>query len=95
MATGAARSLKPDLFFDLALFYTRQESFGERYVRYNDFTEQWVFAAGADPAIFYDADGVLKPEFAAHIDRLRDLMVVNDALSVDARRLKARLQSTR
>ena len=92
VASGAARSIEPRLFFDLALFYTRQESFGERYVRYNDFTEQRVFAAGPDASAFYDpASKRLKPEFAAHVDRLRDLQVFNQALSRQAIELRDEL----
>ena len=48
VATGASRALAPQLLYKLALFYTRQESNGERYVRYNDFTESRVFAMGPD-----------------------------------------------
>ena len=92
VASGAARSIEPRLFFNLALFYTRQESFGERYVRYNDFTEQRVFSAGPDTSAFYGpASRRLKPEFAAHVDRLRDLQVFNQALTRQAIELRGEL----
>lgn len=92
IASGATRSLNPRLFFNLALFYTRQESFGERYVRYNDFTEQRVYGAGHDASAFYDpASKRLKPEFAAHVDRLRDLQVFNHALTKQAIELRDEL----
>lgn len=88
VSTGAAKSLPPELFFDLALFYTRQDSFGERYIRYNDFTEQRVYALGADVTALYGADGRLKPEFAAYVDRLRDLRSINDNLTKQAVELR-------
>ena len=92
VASGAARALDPKLFFDLALFYTRLDSFGERYVRYNDFTEQRVFAVGHDAAAFYDpASKRLKPEFAAYVDRLRDLQQFNQALTQQAVTLRDKL----
>lgn len=92
VASGGARSIEPSLFFKLALFYTRQESFGERYVRYNEFTEQRVYGAGHDASAFYDpASKRLKPEFAAHVDRLRDLQVFNQALTRQAIELRDEL----
>jgi hypothetical protein len=89
VASGAARAISPALFFRLALFYTRQESFGERYVRYNDFTEQRVLAAGNDPAVFYDpATHALRPEFSAYVNRLRDLQVVGKQITQQAIELR-------
>ena len=93
VATGAAKSLDPKLLFDLSLFYTRQDSYGERYIRYNDFTESRVLALGPGPAGFYDAaSGRLKPEFAAHIDRLREMQRLARRQSVEARKLRAALE---
>ena len=92
MATGAAKALDPKLFFELTIFYTRQESFGERYIRYNAFTEERVFTLGSDPAALYDPQtGRLKPEFAAHVDRLRDLREINAMLTVQAAALSGEL----
>jgi hypothetical protein len=94
VSTGAARDLDPKLFFDLARYYTRLESYGERYIRYNDFTEQRIFPLGADQLGIYDPkSGRLKPEYAAYVDRLRDLDELAkelDGLAVD---LKARLNA--
>lgn len=96
IASGAARALEPHLFFNLALFYTRQESFGERYVRYNDFTEQRVYGAGHDASVFYDpATERLKLEFAAYVDRLRDLQVFNHAITRQAIELRDELAKKR
>ena len=92
VATGAAKSLEPSLFFELALFYTRQESVGERYARYNNFTEARVLALGPDPAALYDLrTGRLKPEFAAHVDRLRDLRTADTQLTRQAVKLRTDL----
>lgn len=96
VATGAARSLDPALFFRLARFYTRLDSFGERYVRYNDFTEQRVFAVGRDTASFYDPNSKrLKPEFAAYVDRLRDLETGSKQLTGEAIKLREELAKMR
>ena len=96
VASGAARALPPGLFFDFALFYTREESWGERYVRYNDFTEQRIYAAGNDPSIFYDpASKQLKPEFAAHVDRLRDLRAFSRVITAQAVALRDALSKVK
>lgn len=92
VATGAMRALDADLLFRLAMFYNRQDSFGERYVRYAAYTEQHVFVLGANPSVFYDATGALKSEFAAYVDRLRDLLVASRALTVQARGLRDELE---
>lgn len=96
VATGVAKSLEPKLFFRLAHFFNLLDSFGERYIRYNDFTESRVLAAGDDASVFYDpATGVLKPEFRAHIDRLRDLKQVNLDLIDRAARLDEALSQVK
>lgn len=89
--TGAARALDPALFFDLNLFYTRQESFGEQYIRYTEFAEQRIYTLGPNPAVLYDEAGALRPEFAAHLDTLRRLRRMNDVLTVQAVDLRDRL----
>jgi hypothetical protein len=92
VSTGAAKALDPKLFFDLARYYTRLDSFGERYIRYNDFTEQRVFPLGKGQAGIYDRQtGHLKPEYAAYVDRLRDLDEVAKELDGLAADLKTRL----
>lgn len=91
VATGVSRALDSAMLFKLARFYTRQESTGERYIRYNDFTESRVLAMGADQSAAWDGPGRLKPEFAAWIDRLRDLKMANAELTRDALELRAQL----
>lgn len=91
VATGAARSLDPKLFFRLAVFYSRADSFGERYLRYNMFTEERVLPYVSTPAVFYDERGRLKPEYGAYVDRLRDLEREMHALVVEAAKLSGSL----
>jgi hypothetical protein len=94
VSTGAAKALDPKLFFDLARYYTRLDSFGERYIRYNDFSEQRVFSLGPDQAGIYDGKtGRLRPQYAAYVDRLRDLDEVAKELDRLAADLKARLEA--
>lgn len=88
VATGAARSLDPKLFFRLAVFYSRADSFGERYLRYNAFTEERVLPYVGDQRAFYDAQARLKPEYGAYVDRLRDLRAEIHALVVGAAKLR-------
>jgi len=84
IATGAARALDPDLFFRLSRFYSRGDSFGDRYMRYNAFTETRVLPYLGDRAAFYGADGKLKPDYSAYVDRLRDLQREDRALVNEA-----------
>jgi hypothetical protein len=94
VSTGAAKELDPDLFYGLAILYTRLDSYGEKYVRYNDFTEQRVFPLGPDEVGIYDPKtGRLKPEFAAYVDRLRDLEQMTKELDVTAAALKSKLNT--
>lgn len=86
VATGAARSLDPKLFFRLAVFYSRADSFGDRYLRYNTFTEDRVLPYLNDPTVFYEG-GHLKPEYSAYVDRLHDLKREMHALVVEAAEL--------
>ena len=94
VATGVSRALPPDLYYELSRFYSRQELFGERYVRYAQMTEQRVLSLGPEQRGIYDpASGKLKPEYAAYVDRLRDLIDVTQLLDVQARELRARLRA--
>jgi hypothetical protein len=84
VATGAARSLDPGLFFRLARFYNRADSVGDRYQRYNNFSEERVLPYAGTKDTFYDRSGTLKPEFEAYVDRLRDLHREERAVAVEA-----------
>lgn len=92
VATGVSKALPPELFFDLSIFYTRQESVGERYIRYAEMTEQQILPLGPDQRGIYDPEtGKLKPKYAAYVDRLRDLLLVEKELGLKAREVKAKL----
>lgn len=93
VATGVSKALPPDLYYELSRFYTRQESLGERYVRYAQMTEQQVLTLGPEQRGVYDPNGKLKPEYAAYVDRLRDLIAVDQLLQVQARELKTKLRA--
>lgn len=95
VATGVARSIEPRLFFRLASFFNRADSFGERYIRYNHISENRVLPYLATPAHFYAADGTLHPEYAAYVDRLRDLADTTGTLADDAARLQKDLTAQR
>ena len=88
VATGAARSLDPTLFFRLARFYSRAESIGERYERYNAFSEARVLPYLGDRHEFYEHNGRLKPEFVAYVDRLRDIQREQRATIAEAANLR-------
>ncbi|HET9337209.1 MAG TPA: hypothetical protein VFO12_12475 [Sphingomicrobium sp.] len=88
VATGAARALDPKLFFRLARFHGRADSLGDRYIRYNNFSEERVLPYTSQPSAFYDEQGQLKPEYAAYVDRLRDLRREHHALIAEAAQLR-------
>ena len=63
----------PVMLFDLSFFYSEFDGVGRKYIRYVTFVEDQVLPGIIrDDDIFYGADGQLKPEFQANMDRLRD-----------------------
>jgi len=94
VATGAARALDPKLFFQLARFYNRADSFGERYIRYNVFTETQVLPYLGERDRFYAGNGHLKPEYAAYVERLRDLNREQHSQVIEAAKLRDSLPRT-
>jgi hypothetical protein len=88
--TGGARLLPPNLLFDFARFFNRLDSFGERYIRYNDFSEErFLPLADKGEGVFYDAGGALKPEFREHLARLRELRAMQKQMVKDGAKLRA------
>jgi hypothetical protein len=88
--TGGARLLPPDLLFDFARFFNRLDGFGERYIRYNQFTEAHflpVLDQGA--SVFYGPDGALKAEYREHVERLRELRQMEKAMVAENTALRA------
>jgi hypothetical protein len=84
VATGFAKSIDPPLVFHIARFFSRGDGLGDRYQRYNAFTENQILPYLSTPARFYQDDGKLRPEYAAHIDRMREILAVNDELTAEA-----------
>ncbi|HEY5722265.1 MAG TPA: hypothetical protein VIT45_08070 [Allosphingosinicella sp.] len=90
--SGGARMLPPDLLFDFARFFNQMDSFGERYIRYNQFSEERFLPVieQGEPA-FYRPDGSLKPEFREHLERLRELRAMEKALLAEGAQLRSAL----
>ncbi len=95
VATGIARSIEPELVFQIARFFSRGDGLGDRYQRYNAVTETQILPYLDEPARFYGADGKLSPLYAAHIDRLRELLLVSDEMTKEAAELRRRLRAER
>jgi hypothetical protein len=60
--------------YELGFFYNELSGYGDRYVRYAEFTESTVLPLlKVGNSSFYTKDGQkLLPRFAAHMDRLRE-----------------------
>ena len=88
--TGGARLLPPDLLFDFARFFNRMDSLGERYIRYNQFSEdRFLPLVEQGAAAFYRPDGSLKPEYREHVERLRELRQMQRAMVAEGADLRA------
>ena len=95
VATGIARSIEPELVFKIARFFSRGDGLGDRYQRYNAFTEAQILPYRTDPARFYAPDGRLSPLYAAHVERLRELLSVSDEMTKEAAALRRNLRAAR
>jgi hypothetical protein len=93
VATGFAKSIEPQLVFHIARFFSRGDGLGDRYQRYNAFTEAQILPYVATPARFYGPDGKLRPEYAAHVERLREILAVNDELTAEAMGIRKALKT--
>ncbi len=93
VATGVARSIDPELMFRLATHFDRADSWGDKYQRYNVLTEQQILPHEGNSAHFYGPGGKLKPMFAAHIGRLRDLLLLNDQMGQAAAGIRRDLKA--
>ena len=92
VASGVSKALPPELYFQLSQFYNRQESIGERYVRYADMTERDIYPLGPDQKGIYGPAG-LKPQYAAYVDRLRDLIAATKKINPQAAEMKTKVQT--
>lgn len=93
IATGLANSVEPKLVFRLAMHFSRADSFGDRYERYNQFTEQQILPFQDDPAHFYGPGGALKRPYAQHVDRLREILALNDEMTAEAASIRRDLRA--
>ena len=92
VASGVSKALPPELYFQLSQFYNRQESIGERYVRYADMTERDIYPLGLNQKGIYGPTG-LKPQYAAYVDRLRDLVAATRKIDPQASQMKIKVQT--
>jgi hypothetical protein len=79
--------MEADRLLRLTLFFDRADSFGERYLRYNRFSEEHILPYADQPERFYDPDGRIDPLVAAHVVQLRDMGRSAQAMSAQARQL--------
>ena len=87
VATGVANRLSADGLLRLTLFFDRADSFGERYLRYNRFSEERILPYLDRPEHFYGPDGRLDPQVAAHVAQMRAIGRSAKAMSSQAREL--------
>ncbi len=87
----------PVMLFDLTFYYSEQRGVGLRYIRYITFVENEILPyEKRDPLYFYEDDGaVLKPEYQASMDRLREYSREVNRLSRWADCLVDRLEAGR
>lgn len=84
----------PVTLFDLTFFYSELEGVGRKYVRYATFVENRILPGKINNEdVFYNANGQLKPEFVANMDRLRVFKKETDHLTRWSECLSKRLQS--
>ena len=92
-ATGTIELIEPELMFELARFYTRAESAGDLYQRYASSAQVDVWPHLAEgPGAFWEPNGDLRDETAAHVQRLRDFRDRQGKLSLQAKSLREKLK---
>ena len=93
MATGTIELVEPELFFELGRFYTRADSVGDLYQRYSAAAQADVWPhLHEGPSAFWEPDGDLRYETAAHVQRLRDFRNRQGRLSEEAKVLREKLK---
>ena len=86
----------PVTLFDLIFHYSELDGIGQKYLRYISFVENEILPGeivGRD--YFYAADGTIKPEFQANMDRLREYSEENEIINKWAECLAYRLRTVR
>jgi hypothetical protein len=90
VASGAISLMDSELFFMLVQYFNRLDSLGERYVRYNAFTEREVLPLldlGAD-AFYTEGTARLQGKHSEHIRRLEEYRDEIRALSAETVKLR-------
>lgn len=95
VSTGFARAVEPELVFRLAMHFSRADSFGDRYARYNRFTEDHILPNLGSPSAFYDGSGKLARPYAQHLERLREIQALNDEMTTEAIAIRKALREGR
>ena len=93
---GIRELADPGLLFELSFFYSETQGVSENFVRYTEFTEQvfWPVAL-SDTTLFYEPEtGLLRGDFAAHLQQLRDYRADLVRLVAWAGSLQEQLQAT-
>jgi len=84
----------PVTLFDLTFFYSERDGIGRKYVRYATFVENRILPGKVDSDdVFYNANGQLKPEFVANMDRLRVFQNETEHLTLWSECLANRLKT--
>ena len=92
-ASGTIDLIEPELMFELARFYMRADSAGDLYQRYASSAQADVWPHLAEgPSAFWEPNGELRYEIAAHVQRLRDFRDRQGKLSVQAKSLREKLK---
>ena len=93
VASGTIELINPELMFELARFYTRAESAGDLYQRYSAAGQVYVWPhLNEGPSAFWEPNGHLREQAAAHVQRLRDFEAQQARLSQEAKALRSKLK---
>ena len=97
LASGAVNAVEPTVFYDLARFYNRVRSLGDRYLRYTSLSEQRQLPqAGDDPRMFYtpgpDGRPALRGEYRTQLQMLGEIRDELRRLGVEAHDLQRRVR---
>ena len=93
VATGSIELINPELFYELARFYNRANSVGVLYQRYSQGAQADIWPRMKDgPEAFWTADGRLRPEILADVQRLRDFSERQGQLGGEAAQLRSKLR---
>jgi hypothetical protein len=93
-SSGGLELIDANLFFRLAIYYNRIQSLGERYQRYNAFTEQELLPKLHGPvSLFYDRQsGKVRGEFLEHMERLEELAETLQSVVTEADSLRSQVR---